>query len=126
MRRANRFSVHYSKRTIPSIQSEDAVDSLMSSVVSDSILEEESEASVQMTPLYLFLASTLNVELVYIILTGITKFAKLKKDHEGSTFIDEDYFRIEENDKGSTLILDQIEIENADRWTVTNKVEDFV
>ena len=40
-----------------------------------------------MAPLYLFLASSLNVELVYIILTSITQFAYLKQDERGNSMI---------------------------------------
>lgn len=36
-----------------------------------------------MAPLYLFLASSLNVELVFVILTSVTQFAYLKRDVRG-------------------------------------------
>lgn len=39
------------------------------------ITEEEEDIAAQMAPLFLFLASSLNVELVYIILSSLTKFA---------------------------------------------------
>jgi len=38
--------------------------------------EEEEEENREMSPLYYFLASSFNVELVYIILKGITRFSK--------------------------------------------------
>ena len=40
-----------------------------------------------MAPLYLFLASSLNVELVYLILTSVTQFAYLRKDDRGVSFM---------------------------------------
>ena len=40
----------------------------------NSEIEEKEE---QMAPLFLFLASSLNVELVYIILTSLVKFTQL-------------------------------------------------
>ena len=47
-----------------------------------------------MTPLFFFLASSLNVELVYIILKGITQFAYINKGNSKKfmkiQFIEED------------------------------------
>ena len=37
----------------------------------------------QMSPLYLFLASSLNVELVFIILTSISLFSRVTRDEHG-------------------------------------------
>ena len=37
----------------------------------------------EIVPLYIFLASSLNIELVYIILTSLSEFYKLKKDENG-------------------------------------------
>ena len=44
----------------------------------------------QMAPLYTFLASSLNVELVYIILTSVNKFAFLIKDARGQLILTQD------------------------------------
>ena len=41
-----------------------------------------------MAPLFLFLASSLNVELVYIILTSLSEFSKLKKSEDGQSYFD--------------------------------------
>ena len=78
-----------------------------------------------MAPLYLFLASSLNVELVYIILKGISKFAEVKTDRNGGSFAfedercssylscDQENVRLEENGEDSTLVFDHIQIEDA-------------
>lgn len=39
-------------------------------------LDDKEEENREMSPLYYFLASSFNVELVYIILKGITRFSK--------------------------------------------------
>ena len=46
---------------------------------------KDGEKQFEMAPLYLFLASSLNVELVYVILTSVTQFAYLKKDERGDS-----------------------------------------
>ena len=48
-------------------------------------IEEEKEVASEMAPLYLFLASSLNVELVYIILTSISKFSHLINDGQSAS-----------------------------------------
>ena len=40
----------------------------------------EESIDIKMQPLYLFLASSLNVELVYIILKSISKFTDIERD----------------------------------------------
>lgn len=58
----------------------------------------------EMTPLYLFLGSSLNVELVYIILTSISVFGKVSKDAEGHCQLapsDDLTARVEEQFDGS-------------------------
>ena len=43
-------------------------------------VSQEEEEKVEMSPCYLFLASSLNVELVYIILKSISQFSTNEKD----------------------------------------------
>ena len=43
-------------------------------------VEQEDEKGVELSPLYLFLASSLNVELVFVILKSISLFASVKSD----------------------------------------------
>lgn len=42
------------------------------------IVEKSKKDQHEMTPLFLFLASSFNVELVYVILKGITQFSYIK------------------------------------------------
>jgi len=42
---------------------------------------DDDEAAQELQPLSLLLASSLNVELVYVILKSITQFAYLNRDH---------------------------------------------
>lgn len=59
----------------------------------------------EMAPIYLFLASSLNVELVYIILTGISKFSHLKDDGRTSSIDSSQRAELRETDSDSTLIF---------------------
>lgn len=45
-----------------------------------SIKELDGRSEQELAPLFLFLASSFNVELVYVILKGITQFAYLKRN----------------------------------------------
>ena len=51
----------------------------------DLTLKEEEKIA----PIMLFLASSLNVELVYIILTGLTQFAKMNSNNINVTDFDD-------------------------------------
>ena len=69
-----------------------------------------------MAPLFLFLASSLNVELVYIILTSLVKFTQLQCDENEI---------VEEGEK-STLFIKEIAIADPNRWTNSAKMEDYI
>lgn len=56
-----------------------------SEVEIEDAVDEEEKSIPEMAPLYLFLASSLNVELVYIILASISKFSHLKNDGRTSS-----------------------------------------
>lgn len=70
-----------------------------------------------------FLASSFNVELVYIILKGIKKFTKeLKAVEEGRSHLAES--KIKRRINKSKIKLDKIKIKNPAIWDVV-KTEDF-
>ena len=61
----------------------------------------------------MFLASSLNVELVYIILTGVTRFAKLKDNDGGHSILSDDFQERTEiiedaSNESSTLLIKEI------------------
>ena len=71
-----------------------------------------------------FLATSFNVELVYIILKGITKFAKEKKKIDSGEKQPKDS-KIKRRISKSTITLDYIEIDDPSLWDVI-KAEDFI
>jgi hypothetical protein len=85
------------------------------SVVDLSKSSEKKEDGLQ--PLFLFLTSALNVEMVYVILQGISQFSLLNFVKDGMTkdqlkkFQSMEY--IVKKDGDITVILRQIEIKNA-------------
>ena len=83
-----RCASHFSRESImnsslfsETIQEEDL--SVSNSTFETTLMNEDFDNTkteeTQMTPLFLFLASSLNVELVYIILTSVTKFVCLER-----------------------------------------------
>ncbi len=71
-----------------------------------------------------FLASSFNVELVYIILKGIKKFTKeLKAVEEGNSHVTES--KIKRRINKSKIKLDRIKIKNPAIWDVV-KTEDLL
>ena len=77
----------------------------------DSEVDEEEEIA----PLFAFLTSSLNVELVYIILKGITQFSYINK---GPDFMSEKKSKnislVDPNAEDATIILKKIKIKNVD------------
>lgn len=74
-----------------------------------------------MAPMFLFLASSFNVELVYVILKGITQFSYLiqERTQRNSIRAKEKMSRIElvyENGD-VTVVLNQIKIKDFDKWS---------
>ena len=91
-------------------------------------MDEEPQDEKELTPLLYFLASSFNVELVYIILKCITQFAyvvcdngfdevaKRKKDKLRLVF---------EADGSATLTLSKVKVKNYSDWS-RSKHADFV
>jgi hypothetical protein len=82
-----------------------------------------------MAPLFMFLASSFNVELVYIILKGITQFsyltclqqdAGLSSDKRSKLSLTEDKDRDE-----ARITLSKIKIKNVDSWS-SQRHQDFI
>jgi hypothetical protein len=82
-----------------------------------------------LAPLFLFLTSALNVEMVYVILQGISQFALLNFVKDGMSVDQLKRFQkmeyIVKKDGDITVILRQIEIKNADKWGKTSG-QDFM
>jgi len=70
------------------------------------------------------LTSALNVEMVYVILQGISQFALLNFVKDGMTVDQLKRFQkmeyVVKKDGDITVILRQIEIKNADKWGKTS------
>ena len=69
----------------------------------------------EIAPIFTFLTSSLNVELVYIILTSIHKFCSVSQDEYGNSVLEatDDIFAILMEDttqRSSKLIIKEIEI----------------
>ena len=52
-------------------------------------IDQTQQEEEKIAPIMLFLASSLNVELVYIILTGLTEFAKMNSNDINVTDFDD-------------------------------------
>jgi hypothetical protein len=73
-----------------------------------------------MAPLMMFLASSFNIELVYVILKGITQFSYLTCDNGKDDFIRKkaDKLDIKIEGNGSiTLTMKEIKIKDFDKWS---------
>ena len=79
--------------------------------------------------MFLFLTSALNVEMVYVILQGISQFSLLNFVKDGMTkdqlkkFQSMEY--IVKKDGDITVVLRQIEIKNAEKWGKTSGKDFF-
>jgi hypothetical protein len=71
--------------------------------------------------MFLFLASSFNVELVYVILKGITQFSYLiqERTQRNSIRVGEKKSRMElvYEDGNVTVVLNQIKIKDFDKWS---------
>ena len=86
----------------------------------EKVEEKNTEPEEELSPLFMFLASSLNVELVYIILTSISTFTKVTRDKDNKSILentDEINASLIENDSGCTLNIHHLEIANANRWS---------
>ena len=86
----------------------------------EKVEEKNAKPEEELSPLFMFLASSLNVELVYIILTSISTFTKVTRDKDNKSILentDEINASLMENDSGCTLNIHHLEIANANRWS---------
>ena len=86
----------------------------------EEVEEKSNEPEEELSPLFMFLASSLNVELVYIILTSISTFTKVTRDEHSNTVLEnteEINASVRENSRGCTLTIHHLEIANANRWS---------
>ena len=80
--------------------------------------DDESEVGEEeIAPLFAFLTSSLNVELVYIILKGITQFSYINKGPDGiSEKKSKNITLVDPDAEDATIILKKIKIKNVDQW----------
>ena len=69
-----------------------------------------------MAPLFLFLASSLNVELVYVILKGITQYSYIKSTDSKSQSKMAKLSFVKKDDGDMVLNLSEIIIKDFDKW----------
>ena len=86
-----------------------------------------------MHPIYLFLASSLNVELVYIILKSISKFSDIERDQLGNSVLSSSSSNemvaslIEDTEEDfCTLKISELEIVNPSRWVESAEMENYI
>ena len=85
-----------------------------------------------MQPLYLFLASSLNVELVYIILKSISKFTAIERDQRGNSVLSESSSDMvasvteDTEEDFCTLNISEFEIVNPNRWSASAEMENYI
>lgn len=74
-----------------------------------------------MAPLMLFLASSFNIELVYVILKGITQFSYLTCGDNKNEFMRKKAGKLnlkpKSSDGSQTLIINEIKIKDIDKWS---------
>ena len=81
-------------------------------------VEELGEKSEKLSPLIVFLNSSLNVELVYIILKSITSFGVVDYSPEAMLSLDQlKKFSIDDKTGDGHLKLDKIKIKNYKNWS---------
>ena len=84
--------------------------------------EKNAEPEEELSPLFMFLASSLNVELVYIILRSINTFSKVTRNENNMNVLENTVdinASLTDNDTGCTLNIHRLEIFNANRWSST-------
>ena len=73
-----------------------------------------------MKPLFLFLASSLNTEIVYVILKSITQFSYIVCDDQNFRITSKKRDQLElidERNGDCTIILNKIKIKNYEMWS---------
>lgn len=76
-----------------------------------------------MAPLFYFLASSLNVELVYIILKSITQFHKCCQHGRASEQLSSLKILSKANEANLTIELNKIKIKNPSVWSKTSHLD---
>ena len=76
-----------------------------------------------MAPLFYFLASSLNVELVYIILKSITQFHKCQWHGRTTAQVSTLKILSGENEPNLTIELNKIKIKNPSVWSKTSHLD---
>lgn len=73
-----------------------------------------------MAPLMMFLASSFNIELVYVILKGITQFSYFTCDNGKDEYVREKADKLvlaTSKDGSKTLTLHEVKIKDLDKWS---------
>ena len=74
-----------------------------------------------MAPLMMFLASSFNIELVYVILKGITQFSYYTCDNGKDDYIREKADKLNlvtaKDGSSKTLTLSEVKIKDLDKWS---------
>ena len=88
---------------------------------------EENPAEKEVAPLFLFLASSLNVELVYIILKGITSFGYLDCNMDGQhcaiTTAKVNKIDYERKNGDCIIRLKEIKVNDYKKWCPENEAD---
>lgn len=81
------------------------------------VLSENEQPEKKLAPTFLFLASSLNVELVYSILKGVTQFCYITLDGDATVAKAKlKNNQIERTPEGTRLTFNKIKIKNSKNW----------
>ena len=93
--------------------------------------QDLSETIGEMAPLYFFLASSLNTELVYIILKSVSSFTWILADKNSEQKTDETQQKLAKinivqdcSNKDVQIRLKKIKIKQSDKWSLQKKMQD--
>ena len=81
-----------------------------------------------MAPLFLFLASSFNVELVYVILKGITQFSYFSNkgdENDPKAKLKIEKLRFSREYGNLTIYMDHIKIKDFDKWSKMKSVKEM-
>ena len=86
--------------------------------------EQKKERTAGLKPLYIFLTSSLNVELVYVILKGISQFSLLNFVKNGLTIeqqrqFEEMEYKVEAGGD-TTILIRSFQIQDINSWQKTS------
>ena len=131
-------SLEYSYQDIVSLDTSLDSSSLRDTTTTTATEEGGKEPKVrkeepELPPLMLFLASSLNVELVYMILTGLTQFSRLHESPlSGESVLD--YLQsdegpnleLTEDSESSVIKIKEVTIGNVSEWSSSVQLEDYI